>query len=161
MCLVYMNCVAYIIQYTCHICYFSSIVGSSEAVSCETLPPQQLKVSESPFLQQSQLCMACSPPPSLSTVYSYPLLLLPLSLHCSFLLHWCTKVLHLWRHAPLQTLGADWAWGTEQVWAVFSKLRSSLRAKVVPTCEWIEWKFIGVCWVLYLQHVMLSTVFYM
>ena len=127
-------------MYVCYICYFSSIVGSSEAVSCETLPPQQLKVSES-FLQQSKLFITKFSASSHSNLYSYPLLLLllPLSFHCSFLLHWCTKVLHLWGHAPLQALGANWAWGTEQVWAVFSKLRGSLRAKVVPTCEWIEW----------------------
>ena len=70
-------------MYVCYICYFSSTVGSSEAVSCETLPPQQLKVSES-LLQQSELFIACSLPLSLSTFYSYPLLLLPLSYRVLF-----------------------------------------------------------------------------
>ena len=119
----------------------SSIVGSFEAVSCETLPPQQLKVSES-FLQQSY-----SKPSSflISTLTFrphsslYPFVFLPVCFHSFFLMHWYTQVLYLWGYAPLPALEANWASGTEQVWAVLSKLRGSLRAKVVSTSEWVGW----------------------
>ena len=69
----------------------------------------------------------------------YPFVFLPLCFHSFFLLHWYTQVLYLWGYAPLPALGANWVSGTEQVWAVLSKLRGSLRVKVVSTCEWVGW----------------------
>ena len=66
----------HVCMYVCIYVCMSSIVGSFEAVSCETLPPQQLKVSES-FLQQSEMFIA-------SLLPSYPFVLIPLCIHFLF-----------------------------------------------------------------------------
>lgn len=130
----------HVCMYVCIYVCMSSIVGSFEAVSCETLPPKQLKVSES-FLQQSEMFIASLLPsnPYLSSSFLSVSICLPLCFHSFFLLRWYTQVLYLWGYAPLPALGANWASGTEQVWAVLSKLRGSLRVKMVSTCEWVGW----------------------